>query len=76
MITRRDDLTRWVKRVRTLTQDLGGRTSLSRSDRVASALSQGQRRDERASRNMQELDHYLASVEASLERDAQAEVGT
>jgi len=73
MITRREDLTQWVKRVRTLTRDLGGRSTLTRSDRVASALAQGQRREERVARNMQELDHYLASVEASLEVDAAKE---
>ena len=73
MITRREDLTQWVKRVRALTRDLGGRSTLTRSDRVASALAQGQRREERVARNMQELDHYLASVEASLEVDAAKE---
>jgi hypothetical protein len=73
MITRREDLVRWVSRVRTLTRDIGERSSLTRADRVASAIDQGKRRDERQQRHIQEIDHYLAAVEQSLERDAQEE---
>jgi hypothetical protein len=73
MITRREDLARWVSRVKTLTRDIGERSSLSRADRVANALTQGRRRDERQQRHLEEVDHYLSSVEESLAQDAQRE---